>query len=385
MANPSTQAVDKAARALREVLDRRTLAAGSGQLVTVSRAIDETIAEIRATYDRASTVQHYVTHLEAWRSALGSDRPLVDVDEDDVATARNEIRKERGLSPRTVNFYVGTLGLVFSLANRRKWADSSPVRGARLPERADSPVEFFSAKEAEALVTAAEEESSPFLRDLCFLAWSSGGRREELLSLAWSRPASAPSSLRTAGRPSEARPVVPIEMHSSFAVGVVPAQLAKGRRPRLLYFYGRAFDALRERQAVTRWSKGFVFPSDASASGHRSFPRHAWNRARSAAGVSLPFHAWRHTTATSLLESGASVRHVQEILGHADIRTTQGYTHLVPSQLGEAVAKMVQANPNLRGAVLEGGEDAVVNDLVGSVADRPALARAIAVALGLAG
>ena len=50
-------------------------------------------------------------------------------------------------------------------------------------------------------------------------------------------------------------------------------------------------------------------------------------------------HSLRHTCATELLKGGASIRHVQELLGHADIATTQIYTHVVQTDLKKAHAR----------------------------------------------
>lgn len=50
-------------------------------------------------------------------------------------------------------------------------------------------------------------------------------------------------------------------------------------------------------------------------------------------------HSLRHTCATEMLKGGASIRHVQELLGHADIMTTQIYTHVVQSDLKKAHAR----------------------------------------------
>lgn len=53
----------------------------------------------------------------------------------------------------------------------------------------------------------------------------------------------------------------------------------------------------------------------------------------------ITVHSLRHTCATEMLKGGASIRHVQELLGHADIQTTQIYTHVVPTDLKKAHAR----------------------------------------------
>ena len=50
-------------------------------------------------------------------------------------------------------------------------------------------------------------------------------------------------------------------------------------------------------------------------------------------------HTFRHSFATHLLNGGASLRHVQNLLGHANISTTQIYTHLTNNQIREAFQK----------------------------------------------
>ncbi len=50
-------------------------------------------------------------------------------------------------------------------------------------------------------------------------------------------------------------------------------------------------------------------------------------------------HSLRHTCATEMLKGGASIRHVQELLGHSDIQTTQVYAHVVPSEMKKAHAR----------------------------------------------
>ena len=63
------------------------------------------------------------------------------------------------------------------------------------------------------------------------------------------------------------------------------------------------------------------------------------HRDRAGLGDLYIVHSLRHTCATEMLKGGASIRHVQELLGHASITTTQIYTHVVQSDLKKAHAR----------------------------------------------
>lgn len=62
-------------------------------------------------------------------------------------------------------------------------------------------------------------------------------------------------------------------------------------------------------------------------------------------------HLWRHTCATHLLKNQANLRHVQEILGHRSLATTERYLHLTITDLKEAHRKF---HPREKGVAPEG-------------------------------
>jgi integrase/recombinase XerD len=110
----------------------------------------------------------------------------------------------------------------------------------------------------------------------------------------------------------------------------------KGSKERVVPLHDAALAALKNylaspRPALARGSSTDAFFLDTR--GHRLTRQGVWLRLRRAAtraGISarLTPHTLRHSFATHLLHGGASLRHVQELLGHASIATTQVYTHL---------------------------------------------------------
>ena len=131
----------------------------------------------------------------------------------------------------------------------------------------------------------------------------------------------------------------------------------KGSKERIVPLYRRALEATRRYidegrpqllvQAKRVDSANGVHPLFISARGNRmsaAMLRRRFHMLATLAGIPADIapHAMRHTFATDLLEGGADLRSVQELLGHASLSTTQIYTHLTPERLKRAVS---QAHP----------------------------------------
>ena len=116
----------------------------------------------------------------------------------------------------------------------------------------------------------------------------------------------------------------------------------KGAKERIVYAHDRALDGLQDYLSTSRMSllgqnkeESALFVNHR---GERLTRQWVWNILKTyskRAGIDRKItpHTLRHSFATHLLQKGASLRHVQELLGHSSISTTQVYTHLTSEHL----------------------------------------------------
>lgn len=221
----------------------------------------------------------------------------------------------------------------FAVAEGRAAVDPAvevhpPKTGKRLPKA-------LSIDEVTRLLDSVERESTRGLRDgaLLEMLYGTGARISELLALDVddiTRVLAEPEAgLRVTGKGNKQR-MVPL---GSYARSAVDAWLVRGRPD-----WARA----------ARRSTPALF---LNTRGARLSRQSAWEvmqtRAREA-GIAGPLgpHSLRHSFATHMLDGGADVRVVQELLGHASVTTTQIYTEVTAQHLREVYAA---SHPRARG------------------------------------
>ncbi len=135
-----------------------------------------------------------------------------------------------------------------------------------------------------------------------------------------------------------------VALPRSAASGKDPLLMIKGKggRERMVPLTGPARDAIRRYRALLESRPGlgegpWLFPAD-SESGHltrQAFARDLKGVAAAAgiAAAKISPHVLRHAFASHLLQNGADLRVVQELLGHADVSTTQIYTHVLDERM----------------------------------------------------
>ena len=188
----------------------------------------------------------------------------------------------------------------------------------------------LSEDEVDLLIKTAGEKGTPeSVRLVCLLEvlYATGLRVSELVGLPMSAIGEANQFIMVAGKAGRER-MVPLSD---------PAQKALARYMDVRKSFAGTEDSAKNRQE--QW----VFPSRTSNTGHLTRQRFAQllKDLASAAGIEngrVSPHILRHAFATHLLSHGADLRSVQKMLGHADIATTQVYTHIVSEKAAETVA-----------------------------------------------
>jgi integrase/recombinase XerD len=276
--------------------------------------------------ERASarnTLTAYARDLADARAALAAEG----ADLLTAATAQVERYFEglsvRGLSAATARRRRAALRQFYRFALGEGWLAVDPSRRLEAP-RAGRPLpKVLSRAEVERLIGAAGEGPEG-LRLACLveLLYAAGLRVSELCALPVAAVAAAPTWIRVRGKGSKER-IAPLNPDAHRAVA---AYLAV--RP--------AF--LPPKDQANPW----LFPSRGAA--RRLTPRRVaqlLDACAVRAGIDparVSPHVLRHAFATHLLEGGADLRSVQTLLGHADIATTQVYTHVASDRLRHAVA-----------------------------------------------
>lgn len=229
----------------------------------------------------------------------------------------------RGFAAASVARKVAAIRAFFRYLERRGVVDANPARTLRAPRGTSRLPRVPKAREADALVEAADAAAhlddpvarARVLRDRAVLEllYGAGLRVAELCGLGPRDVDGRARAVTVLGKGAKERRV-PLGEPAADAVDRYRAQgrphLVTGRTPAdALFLNARG---------------GRLTPRDA---------RRVLERYPLADGRVLHPHALRHAFATHLLEGGADLRVVQELLGHADVGTTQVYTHLTKERL----------------------------------------------------
>jgi len=300
-------------------------------------AIDELVAHVALERGRRDhTVAAYRRDAEdaARRlTAQGLARPD-GLDRDDLRAYLADLADE-GYARATLARRTSVLRTWFALLERRGMVGADPAALLVTPKQGRHLPRVLRVDQVAALLAAPEGSDPVALRDraLLELLYASGARVAEACGLTLDGLDLPQAQVRLDGKGGKDR-IVPLGRP---AVAALTTYLRDGR-PALL---GVAADAGR-----TGRTDGVVLRGDRGGPLGTRDARTVVGRHAAAVGLGhVTPHTLRHSFATHLLEGGADVRVVQELLGHSSLATTQRYTHLSRGRLREVHAR---AHPRAR-------------------------------------
>ena len=293
-------------------------------------ALSEPWREALRTFDRdlairsaaASTRRAYandVGQLAEWASASGRAPD---------ALGHRDLRRfaaqlsDRGISKAGVARKLAAIRSFYGALVRAGVVGANPADLVATPKRGRKLPRVLSRDEMQTLLDRIPTRTPLELRDRAMLelAYSCGLRAEEVVNLNTDAPDFEGERLRVEGKGGKTR-LVPIGEPAQAALS---RYLERGRRALV--------GADGEEALLVSKSGRRLHPSDV----RRRLQR--WVREAAIAGGVSP-HALRHSFATHLLEGGADLRTIQELLGHSSLSTTQIYTQVEPSWLQRQYAR----------------------------------------------
>jgi integrase len=263
-----------------------------------------------------------------WLSTLGHHK-LVDISADMIRQQLKEFEAgkvlrgdgagkvktiNRDRSPSTVNRYRTVLSAIFRYAIFEGYVVNNPVSRVAARKVNNQINRFLDEGERQRLLTACNNSDWSRLHLLVLMALTSGMRKSEVHNLRWN--------------------------DIDFENNLARLATSKNGEPRWCPLPDFVMDQLRPLREV---GAGLIFASDNKPGQPFEFKKH-WDKALRDAGIeSFRFHDLRHSAASLLAMSGASLYEVGEVLGHKSTQTTKRYAHLSTEHKSRLVERVMTA------------------------------------------
>lgn len=271
-----------------------------------------------------NTIQSYERDLKQYELYVKNVENKVNIKQIDRQTIVQYLYflKEQGRAETTIARTIASIRAFHQFALREKLSDQDPSVHLNIPKRAKRLPKVLSMQEVEALLTVPMDHHPISIRNKAMLEtlYATGMRVSELISLTIT--------------------------DTHLTMGFVRC-IGKGNKERIIPLGGEATKALQRYLEDSRLTLLKKNRHDVLFVNHHGKPlsrQGFWKilkQLSEKANINKPLtpHTLRHSFATHLLENGADLRAVQEMLGHVDISTTQIYTHVTKARMKDVYAQ----------------------------------------------
>ncbi|MGG2107942.1 site-specific tyrosine recombinase XerD [Lysinibacillus pakistanensis] len=269
---------------------------------------DNTLASYRRDLE---TYVNFLQEVEAMSDFLKVERTII--------LRHLEQLRMQGKTSRTIARHISSIRSFHQFLLREKRAETDPTVHLEMPTIEQKLPNILSIEEIEALLMAPNRSKPQGVRDVAMLEllYGSGMRISELIALDLSDIHLTMGFVRVFGKGGKER-IIPLGKSALSALNhylnSARGQL-QGKYPKTDAFFINQRGKRLTRQGCWKLMKEHALKAGIQ---HELTP-----------------HTLRHSFATHLVENGADLRAVQEMLGHADISTTQIYTHISKTRLSE--------------------------------------------------
>ncbi|MFJ7696649.1 site-specific tyrosine recombinase XerD [Lysinibacillus fusiformis] len=268
-----------------------------------------------------NTLASYRRDLESYVNFLQNAEGMADFNRVERTTILRHLEQLRaqGKTSRTIARHISSIRSFHQFLLREKRAESDPTVHLEMPTIEQKLPNILSIEEIEALLMAPNRSKPQGIRDLAMLEllYGSGMRISELIALELADIHLTMGFVRVFGKGGKER-IIPLGKSALSAISSylnnARGQL-QGKYPKTDAFFINQRGKRLTRQGCWKLMKEHALKAGIQ---HELTP-----------------HTLRHSFATHLVENGADLRAVQEMLGHADISTTQIYTHISKTRLSE--------------------------------------------------
>ncbi|UJF14855.1 site-specific tyrosine recombinase XerD [Jeotgalibaca sp. MA1X17-3] len=271
-----------------------------------------------------NTIKSYQLDLSKYKQFLLSKKKnsFSETTKSDVLLYLEKLDKD-GLASSSISRMMSCLRRFYQYLQQEQVLKINPMENIQLPKKKQSLPKSLTISEVDRILSTPDQNTVLGLRDRAILEvlYATGLRVSELVDLTLGEVHLELGFLQTIGKGNKER-IVPLGEEAAYWVEeylkTSRPTLSKGRKPTthlFLNFHGQGFT----RQGIWKNLKKIV------------------QKAQINKNVSP--HMLRHSFATHILENGADLRIVQELLGHADISTTQIYTHISKERMVESYRK----------------------------------------------
>lgn len=268
-----------------------------------------------------NTLASYRRDLESYVNFLQNAEGMANFNHIERTTILRHLEQLRvqGKTSRTIARHISSIRSFHQFLLREKRAESDPTVHLEMPTIEQKLPNILSIEEIEALLTAPNRSKPQGIRDLAMLEllYGSGMRISELIALDLADIHLTMGFVRVFGKGGKER-IIPLGKSALSTISTylnnARGQL-QGKYPKTDAFFINQRGKRLTRQGCWKLMKEHALKAGIQ---HELTP-----------------HTLRHSFATHLVENGADLRAVQEMLGHADISTTQIYTHISKTRLSE--------------------------------------------------